>query len=189
VSRQLAFVAGALPIVLVAVVGVALRGDTPTDQPQAPRPAPKAKPAGRDRPDVAVPPGRPTPTPAAEPGVPSIELGNDQLVRPVGPAGPSGVAQAARLFAGDWLEYLAGRLPVSAVRAADPGLLGGFAGGEAPEVGPGRLGLRRVRCRRSRGEQASRLCVAEIDGLQRLRFTVAPTEPGPRPRVTALALD
>jgi hypothetical protein len=92
---------------------------------------------------------------------------------------------AARRFAGDWLEYLAGRRPVSAVRAADPSLLVAFAGGGAREaLGPGREGLRTVRCRPPHGGR--RDCRARVARLPALRFTLAVHG---TPRVVALALD
>ena len=91
----------------------------------------------------------------------------------------------ARRFASDWLDYLAGRRPVSSVRGADPALLVSFAGGGPRDpVGPGRRGLRGVRCARPRGGR--RECRAIVANLPAIRFTVAP---GVRPRVTALALD
>ena len=110
--------------------------------------------------------------------------------QPPQPAGPeprprATVTTTARLFAGDWLDYLAGWRPVSSVRGADPSLLVAFAGGgERSPVGPGRRGLEGVRCRRPRGGR--RECRAFVRGLPPLRFTVAARG---RPRVVALALD
>ena len=117
-------------------------------------------------------PARPRPLPAPAP------------VRQPPRARPRATA-VARRFAGDWLDYLAARRPVSSVRGADPALLVAFASGESREaLGPGRKGLRGVRCGPRRGGR--RDCRAGVVGLPPLRFTVSVLG---RPRVVALALD
>ena len=98
---------------------------------------------------------------------------------------PPRAGSVARRFAGDWLDYLAARRPVSSVRGADPSLLVAFAGGgERAALGPGRKGLRGVRCGPPR--RGRRDCRAQVAGLPPLRFTLAVHG---RPRVVALALD
>ena len=121
---------------------------------------------------------RSTARPVAPPPPPPSQAGPQP-----GPA--TTVATAARRFATDWLDYLAGRRPASSVRSADPSLLVAFAGGgERDRVGPGRRGLRGVRCDPPRG--ARRECRAIVAGLPPIRFTLATDG---RPRVIALALD
>lgn len=103
------------------------------------------------------------------------------------PAPRTTAAAAARLFAGDWLDYLAGQRPVSSVRAAAPSLLVAFAGsdGGRDPVGPGRQGLRAVRCGPPalRGRRQCRALVAQLPAI---RFTLAT---GDRPHAVALELD
>ena len=182
-NRKLAFVLGALPIVGVVVLLVALRGDTPTTPaPARGKPPARAAASGPDRPDVAVAPGRP------RAALPSTELGNADLTRPIDRDQPSGVHAAARLFAADWLDYLAGQRAASAVRAADPKLLLGFAGSDPNGgIGPGRQGLQGVTCTPGRGGR--HLCVADIagDGGE-LRFVMA-APPGRPVQATELELE
>jgi len=152
----------------------------------APGPAPAAAP-GPDRPDVAVAPGRPAGR--SRTGVASPrELGNADLTRPIDDGVPRGVNAAAALFAADWLDYLAGKRAASAVRAADPKLLLGFAGSDPNGgIGPGRQGLQGVTC--TLGRRGRHLCVADIagDGGE-LRFVMA--APAGRPlQATELELE
>jgi hypothetical protein len=76
---------------------------------------------------------------------------------------------------------------VSAVRHIQPRLTLGFAGGDAPGVGPGRDGLEQVSCR-AHGARRHR-CSATIDGLEALRFVMSTDLPGERVQVTTFALD
>jgi len=190
VSRQLLFVLAALPIVVVAGA-LALSRREPATQSAGSPPAPARGAPPRDGPDVAVAPGR-APPPAA--GAEAPEPGNADLARPLedgparrGPVTAQEVDRAAGVFAGDWLDYLAGRRGASAVRAAQPKLLLGFAGGEQASIGPGRQGLRGVSCRPA--SQHRHACVAAIAGSDRLRFVMSTSAPGARVQTVALELD
>jgi len=137
--------------------------------------------AAAGRPEVAAPPGGQNTAPALPPSPSPPRLARTQV------PGPAEVERAAQKFAGDWLDYLDGERPVSAVRHIEPKLTLGFAGGDAPRVGPGRAGLGRVSCR---GQGARRYrCSAAIAGLEALRFVMSTDLPGERVQVSTLALD
>ena len=156
-ERASAFALGALVIALAAIALVAV-----------------------DRSRDEVPPSRPE----------RAVRGTREVAPPAASARPKRrprvtVAAVARQFAGDWLDYLAARRPVSSVRGADPSLLVAFAGGgERAPVGPGRRGLESVRCGPMRAGR--RDCRARVRGVGARRFSVAARG---RPRVIALALD
>lgn len=190
-SRQLTFLLAALPIVIVAGALALARRNTTGEPAGPPSPSANAAPL-RDRPDVAVPPGRPQP-PDTDPGAPA-PAGNADLSRP--PRGQSGargrvtrreVDRAAAVFARDWLDYLAGDRPASAVRAAEPKLLLGFAGGDPAGIGPGREGLRGLSCQPV--DRNRHACVAAIAGGAPFRFVMSTNTPGARVQTVALELD
>jgi len=176
-STQARHQAFALTCLLVGAV-VALLVHTRPDDPQPPPPAPVER-AVADRPEVAAPPA------AAD--QPPPEMPSPAPRRGARAPGPREVDRAARTFAGDWLDYLDGTRPVSAVRHIQPRLTLGFAGGDAPRVGPGRGGLQRVTCRAQSAQRYR--CSASIDGLEALRFVMSTDLPGGRVQVSTLALD
>lgn len=176
-ARKALFAAAAA---VAAVVFTLLVAQPDRPPPRTAVPTPSNAPGGADRPEVAVSRAleQPTPAPPVPPrrpqSVPAV-IDRDRAER------------AGRVFAGDWLDYLAGQRPVSAVRRIRPALLVPFAGGDAPEVGPGRSGLGPVSCLPAAKRRFR--CTAAADGQHTLRFVAGPRQGRRGVEVVELALD
>jgi hypothetical protein len=85
---------------------------------------------------------------------------------------PPEAKRIARVFAKDYLDFVAGKRPPTAWRGASPALIENMAGASGSEEGEGAKGLRRVRLNCNGDPVDTCMVRLQADGVAPLRFRI-----------------